>query len=340
LPADDAKYGYDYPLAAYDHDPPADWACNADVGRAISGGYVYRGHHLPELYGKYIFGDLVDGSVFYTNEREMRRGGPRAPIHRLMVFDTTGKRVTMQELAGDKRVDLRFGRDSEGELFLISKANGKIWKVVGTRHFAAGPVGHTRVSHTAGARNWAPVTPSKWRFEGDQVILSEAGVERPGPRRPFEYAVLTKGPVYGTVRIDADVRIDTPTDISNRDVIIVFGYRSDTRFSYVHLSQDNSIYPHNGIFVVNDADRLRIEDQWDPVRSRGATPAITDTEWHHVQVVRHADTGEIAVYLDHAKDPLMTAVDTTFTSGRVGFGSFDNIGRVRDFTVTGTEVSD
>ncbi|HZE34682.1 MAG TPA: PQQ-dependent sugar dehydrogenase [Actinoallomurus sp.] len=339
LPADDAKYGYDYPLAAYDHDPPADWACNADVGRAISGGYVYRGRDLPELYGKYIFGDLVDGSVFYTNEREMRRGGPRAPIHRLMVFDTTGKRVTMQELAGDKRVDLRFGRDSKGEPFLISKANGRIWKVVGTRHFAAGPVGHTRVSHTAGAHNWAPVTPSKWRFEGDQVILSEAGVERPGPRRPFEYAVLTKGPAYGTERIDADVRIDTPTDISNRDVIIVFGYRSDTQFSYVHLSQDNSIYPHNGIFLVNNADRLRIEDQWDPVRSRGATPAITDGRWHHVQVVRHADTGEIAVYLDHAKNPLMTAVDKTFTSGRVGFGSFDNIGRVRNFEVTGTEVS-
>lgn len=337
LPADDA--GYSYPVAAYDHDPPPDWACNADVGRAISGGYVYRGHKLPELYGKYIFGDLVDGSVLYTNEREMRRGGPRAPIHRLMIFDTTGKRVSMQELAGDKRVDLRFGRDSKGEPFLISKANGKIWKVVGTRHFAAGPVGHTRVSHTAGARDWAPVTPSKWRFEGDQVILSEAGVERPGPRRPFEYAVLTKGPVYGTERIDADVRIDTPTDVGNRDVIIVFGYRSDTQFSYVHLSQDNSIYPHNGIFVVNNADRLRIEDQWDPVRSRGATPAITDTNWHHVRVVRHADTGEIAVYLDHSKNPLMTAVDRTFTSGRVGFGSFDNIGRVRDFEVTGTEVS-
>jgi len=340
LPADDAKYHYDYPVAAYDHDPPPGWTCDADVGRAISGGYVYRGHKLPELYGKYVFGDLVDGSVYYTNEREMRRGAPRAPIHQLMVFDRTGKRVTMRQLAGDKRVDLRFGRDSKGELFLISKANGRIWKVVGTRHFAAGPVGHTRVTRTAGARNWAPVTPSKWSFQGDQVILAEAGVERPGPRRPFEYAVLTKGPEYGTERIEADVRIDTPTDVGNRDVIIVFGYRSDTRFYYAHLSQDNSIYPHNGIFVVNDADRLRIEDQWDPVRSRGAPPAITDTGWHHVRVVRHTGTGEIAVYLDHAKDPLMTAVDTTFTSGRVGFGSFDNIGRVRDLTVTGTAVHD
>jgi hypothetical protein len=31
-----------------------------------------------------------------------------------------------------------------------------------------------------------------------------------------------------------------------------------------------------------------------------------------------------AVYVDGAKDPLMTAGDKTFGSGRVGFGSFDN----------------
>jgi hypothetical protein len=245
----------------------------------------------------------------------------------------------MQDLAGDERVDLRFGTDARGELYLIAKANGKIWKVTGTRHFAAGDVGRTQVSHTAGAENWAPITPAKWRFEGNQVILAEPGESRPGPRRPFEYAVLTKGPKFGSERIDADVRIDTPTDISNRDVIIVFGYQSDTQFYYAHLSQDNTIYPHNGIFVVNNADRVRIEDQWDPVRSRGATPAITDTKWHHVQVVHHADTGEIAVYVDHSKTPLMTAVDTTFTSGRVGFGSFDNIGRLRDLRVTGTGVN-
>ncbi|HEV7931055.1 MAG TPA: PQQ-dependent sugar dehydrogenase [Actinomadura sp.] len=340
LPEDDAKYGYAYPVAAYDHDPPPNWSCTGDVGRAISGGYVYRGTKLPELYGKYIFGDLVDGRVLYTEEREMRRGQERAPIHQLMLFDKTGKRVTMQDLAGDQRIDLRFGRDSRGELYLLSKANGKVWKVTGTRNFAGCEVGHTRVSHPAGAKNWTPVTPSKWRFPGDQVVMTEPGVSRPGPRRPFEYAVLTAGPRFGSARIDAKVRIDTPVEITNRDVIIVFGYQSDTQFSYVHLSTDNTIYPHNGIFVVNNADRVRIEDQWDAVHSRGATPAITDTNWHDVRVVHCAGTGQIAVYVDHSKTPLMTAVDTTFTSGRVGFGSFDNIGRLRDLKVTGTEVRD
>jgi len=244
----------------------------------------------------------------------------------------------MQQLAGDARVDLRFGQDADGELYLLAKANGKVWKVTGTERFADCQVGHTRVSGTGGSRNWSPVTPDKWQFRGNEVILAEAGAARPGPRRPFEYAVLDKGPAFTSAQIDAKVRLDTPVEVSNRDVIIVFGYRSDTEFYYAHLSTDNTIYPHNGIFVVNNADRLRLDDQWDPTLSRGAEPAITDARWHDVRVTHCAATGEIAVYVDGSRTPLMTAVDTTFGSGRVGFGSFDNIGRVRDLRVTGTAV--
>ena len=87
--------------------------------------------------------------------------------------------------------------------------------------------------------------------------------------------------------------------------------------------------------MVNNADRVRIEDQWNG--HLGATPAITDAEWHRVRVRHCAGTGEIAVYMDGSKFPLMTAVDTTFDSGRVGFGSFDNVGRLRNLEAKGTE---
>ncbi|HEV7979757.1 PQQ-dependent sugar dehydrogenase [Amycolatopsis sp.] len=334
LPADDARYGYTYPVAAYDHDPPPGFPCGQDSGNAIIGGFVYRGHDVPALRGKYVFGDGVDGRLFYTEADQMRRGKERAPLYKLMAYDESGK-VSMQDLAGHPRVDLRFGVDGRGELYLMSKANGKIWQVTGTRQFAGNCGGHTTVRHATEARDWAPVTPAKWAFPGREVILAEAGAQRPGPRRPFEYAVLTKGPEFGSVRIEAEVRLDTPVEITNRDVILVFGYRSDTEFYYAHLSTDNTIYPHNGIFVVNNADRLRLEDQWNAARSRGAKPAITDDRWHDVKVVHCAETGEIAVYLDNAKTPLMTAVDHTFTGGRVGFGSFDNVGRLRDLKVSG-----
>ncbi|MEV0718468.1 PQQ-dependent sugar dehydrogenase [Asanoa sp. NPDC050611] len=342
LPADDA--GYTYPVAAYDHDPAPGWNCTSDVGVAVAGGFVYRGKDVPKLRGKYVFGDLVDGRVMYTEAGEMRRGRTPATIHRLALFNALGQSVRMQDLSapgapGDpNRVDLRFGTDAQGELYILAKANGKIWKVTGTREFASGSAGSVSVRDTMRPTNWAPVTPSKWRFANGQVILAEAGEARPGPRRPFEYAVLTAGPEFGAVEITGEVRLDTPVEITNRDVIIVFGYRSDTEFYYAHVSTDNTIYPHNGIFKVNNADRERIDYQWNG-RSLGANPAIVDAKWHTVRVKHLPSTGEIAVYVDGAKDPLMTAKDTTFGSGRVGFGSFDNIGRLRDLKVKGTPAA-
>ncbi len=339
LPADDDKYDYEYPLAAYDHDPPPDWDCRSDVGHAISGGYVYRGAKLPALRGKYLFTDIVDGRLMYTEESEMKHdasGKNRAQIYELAAYDTSGKPVTMRELAGDERVDLRYGMDAKGEPYLLAKANGKIWKVVGTKRVASCKAGPVQVKHATDAGSWAPVTPSKWKFTGGEVVLAEAGEQRPGPRRPFEYAVLTKGPVLGSTRIEAQVRLDTPVSVSNRDVIVVFGYQDDTHFYYAHLSSDNTIYPHNGIFLVNGTDRQRIDQQWNANRSHGAPPSITDEAWHGVRVDRCAETGETAVYVDGSSRPVFTALDTTLGSGRVGFGSFDNTGRLRGLTVRGT----
>jgi glucose/arabinose dehydrogenase len=130
LPADDA--GFTYPVAAYDHNPAPGASCTADVGRAVVGGFVYRGSALPLLQGKYIFGDLVDGRVFYTNLSDMNPGTGLAPLHQLQIFTGT-TRTTMQGLAGSNRVDMRFGVDRAGELYVMAKANGRIWKVTGVR---------------------------------------------------------------------------------------------------------------------------------------------------------------------------------------------------------------
>jgi len=133
LPADDASFGYVYPVIEFDHNPPPNFPCQADVGHAVSGGYVYRGRNVPALFGKYIFGDLVDGRIMYSNEREMQRGKPRATIHELKLLDSTGRLMTMQDLVGDTRIDLRFSTDGDNELYLLSKSNGKIYKVTGAR---------------------------------------------------------------------------------------------------------------------------------------------------------------------------------------------------------------
>ena len=54
-----------------------------------------------------------------------------------------------------------------------------------------------------------------------------------------------------------------------------------------------------------------------------------DDQWHTVKLVRDVASGRIAVFFDDLETPLMEAIDKTFTSGRVGIGSFDDM---NDFT--------
>jgi Glucose / Sorbosone dehydrogenase len=129
LPEDDARFGYTYPVIAYDHDPPAGFTRCVDTGDAIAGGFMYGGTAIPQLRGHYVFGDIVNGQLFHARAGDMRRSGQLARLHRLGVVDGQGQPVGLPALAGDPRVDLRFGRDAGGELYLLSKANGKIWRV-------------------------------------------------------------------------------------------------------------------------------------------------------------------------------------------------------------------
>jgi glucose/arabinose dehydrogenase len=135
LPENDEQYGYTYPVLAYDHDPPPGWPCDRDSGHAVIGGFVYSGDGIPDLRGKYVFGDGVDGRIFYADASDMHRGSKHlARVYEFVLINDTGKQVTMQELTGDPRVDLRFGSDDSGDLYILSKANGKIWKVTGARN--------------------------------------------------------------------------------------------------------------------------------------------------------------------------------------------------------------
>jgi hypothetical protein len=187
----------------------------------------------------------------------------------------------------------------------------------------------------ASPRAWDPLTDGKWAFDRRhrEVVLTEPGTAPSGPRRPFEYAVVTAGPELGSLSYRAEVRLDEDVSVDNRDVVLIWNYQSPTRFYYAHLSQDNTIYPHNGIFVVDDADRRRIDDQW--TGTVGAPPAVDDADWHAVRLDYDARSGRVALRVDGVREPLMTATDTTFAGGRVGFGSFDNYGRVRDVAVVG-----
>ena len=55
-PDDDScdSTGLTDPVAEYSH----------DIGRSITGGYVYRGSAIPDLVGQYLFGDFITGRIW------------------------------------------------------------------------------------------------------------------------------------------------------------------------------------------------------------------------------------------------------------------------------------
>ena len=167
----------------------------------------------------------------------------------------------------------------------------------------------------ADAEVWEFQNPGSWRV--DEGVLRLVTPGRPGGsiRKPAEWAIL-RSAEYGDVVVEAEVRADAPVSRMGRDVLIFFGYQSPTRFYYAHLSNETTP-PHNGIFLVNDADRLRIDDG-------SAEPRLMDDQWHRVRLERDVDSGAIRVYLDDEATPVLQASDTTLRSGRVGFGSFDD----------------
>lgn len=115
LPSNDESFGYSYPVLQYDHDD----------GVAIVGGYVYRGDQIPELYGQYLFGDLVNGKIFYAAADQFVQG-QQTTIQQANLVDASDAAVTMSGLVGSNRVDLKFGFDQNNEILLLAKADGKI----------------------------------------------------------------------------------------------------------------------------------------------------------------------------------------------------------------------
>ncbi|MBW4597578.1 MAG: PQQ-dependent sugar dehydrogenase [Brasilonema angustatum HA4187-MV1] len=127
LPKNDADYGYTYPVAQYEHDKPPNWSGYYAV--AIAGGYVYRGKAIPELVGQYIFGDFGNDGRFFHVPVNQLVNGKQAKIKELRLFD--GKRETsFLKIAGSERSDIRFGIDEAGEIYVTSKSDGKVRKLV------------------------------------------------------------------------------------------------------------------------------------------------------------------------------------------------------------------
>ncbi|HEX3725075.1 MAG TPA: hypothetical protein VHV08_02485 [Pirellulales bacterium] len=171
-----------------------------------------------------------------------------------------------------------------------------------------------------GMANWQPTDAQAWKLVeshgGHAYSLFKQSKYKPPERSPLNFA-LAKDLVVGDFILEADV-LSTKPDYAHRDMCLVFGYQDPSHFYYVHFGKKTDDHA-NQIFIVDGAPRRKI--------STKTTPGTDwDDRWHHVKIARRVDLGTIAVYFDDMQQPVMEARDTTFTWGRLGLGSFDDIG--------------
>lgn len=88
------------------------WEYSHSLGFSITGGYVYRGQNVPELFGKYIYGDYVSTRVW------------------ALEYDGVNPTVNTQITQAPGSIT-SFGVDENNELYLIS-FNGKIYSFIPT----------------------------------------------------------------------------------------------------------------------------------------------------------------------------------------------------------------
>jgi hypothetical protein len=137
-------------------------------GDAVSSGYVYRGKAIPALRGKYIFGDISTGNLWYADYKEMlaaddgdpktlaemhplkirwtRPGGASeiygslSPITEFAYHARGGKAEHLPgtaKVAEDGRADIHLWMDSAGDLYILSKSDGMIRAITGAAYTQA-----------------------------------------------------------------------------------------------------------------------------------------------------------------------------------------------------------
>ena len=91
------------------------WEYGRGQGRSVTGGYIYRGSDIPDLVGRYIYGDFVSGRVWALS---------------LNGTTVTGNEQLFRFADVDTFIIASFGLDEDGEIYIAGISDGKIYKIV------------------------------------------------------------------------------------------------------------------------------------------------------------------------------------------------------------------
>lgn len=116
--------GFTSPIAQFTHE-------GNDGRSAIVTGTVYRGTLAPALDGMFLFSNLSQDELYYAHQSELVNDQSPAAVFELVnLVGPSGLPVgSLGTIVGNDRVNLRFGQDGQGELYLISKHNDTIYRL-------------------------------------------------------------------------------------------------------------------------------------------------------------------------------------------------------------------
>ena len=80
------------------------WEYDHQVGKSITGGFVYRGRQVPALVGSYLYGDFVSGRLW------------------AVTLDAATGRATNLEIPWNGLPIFGFGTDAEGEAYVLTSS--------------------------------------------------------------------------------------------------------------------------------------------------------------------------------------------------------------------------
>jgi hypothetical protein len=131
------------------------WAHDMRGGDCAGSGYLYNGKSVPALRGKFVYGDITTGRIWYSDYADMLAaddGNPKTmakmyevkilwnkQVHDTMMpivsrtFRARGSKAENMNGKGrvsGERADMRLAVDQAGEMYVYSKSDGMIRKIV------------------------------------------------------------------------------------------------------------------------------------------------------------------------------------------------------------------
>jgi hypothetical protein len=173
---------------------------------------------------------------------------------------------------------------------------------------------------------------SAWKVsEGDgktALELTKQSDYKPAVRSPVNIALI-KDKVFGDFVLEAQC-LQTGKEYGHRDMCVFYGFQSPTQFYYTHIATAADDHAHN-CFIVKDAPREKFAKE----STKGVNWGLG--VWHKVRVERKVSDGTVRVWFDDMSKPIMTGEEKTFGAGAIGFGSFDDTGKVANIRIWAKE---